>query len=119
MQIASCLLQCIVNCTFSCIQFAQGSQVARAILKAPLASAAGVLSGPSTLPAVPDETGRLALVLVHPDFEADGLRLWQGQSFEARIAPLSPVEELVRVRPAASPQTASQGMTIWAHEGVR
>ena len=71
-------------------------------LKAPRAKAAGVLSGPSTLPAVPDERGRLALVWVHADCEADGLRLWQGQSFEARSAPLSPVALPVRVRPAAS-----------------
>lgn len=43
-------------------------------LTAPRAEAAGVLSGASTLPVCPAKAGRLALVWVGSDFEADGLR---------------------------------------------
>jgi len=43
-------------------------------LKTPPSKERGVLSGPSTLPTCPAWAGRLALVWVRPDFEADGLR---------------------------------------------
>src|SRR5215471_10346296 len=80
-------------------------------LKAPRAKAAGVLSGPSTLPSDPAAAGRLALVPVGSDCWADGLRLWGRQSFGATTAPHSPVGAPVRARPAASPPKLRRRMT--------
>jgi hypothetical protein len=79
------------------------------ILKTPPSKERRVLSGASTLPVSPAETGEPALVWLHSDFEADGLRLWEHQSFEARTAPHSPVVEPARVRPAASPPKLPRG----------
>src|SRR5215467_2430369 len=97
----------------------KSTHVVNVLLKTLPAKVREVLSGPSTLPGDPAAAGTPALVWVHSDFEADGLRLWERQSFGARFALHSPVAEPVRVRPAASPQTASQAMTARAHEGMR
>src|SRR5215831_11882737 len=81
----------------------------RDALKAPPSQEQGVLSGPATLPTRPARAGKLALVWVRPDFEADGLRHGARPCFGARTAPLSPVEAPVHVRPASAPPHFPRG----------
>jgi hypothetical protein len=84
-------------------------------LKAPRAKAAGVPGVRPTLPVLPSEARRLALVVVPLDFWADALRLWECQSFGAEPAPLSRVEGYARVLPAGAlphlPNTPGIGHT--------
>src|SRR6266567_5493764 len=78
-------------------------------LKTPPSKERGVLSGPSTLPTCPACAGRLALVWVRPDFEADGLRHGAHPCFGARTAPHSPVGAPVHARPASATPNFPRG----------